>query len=109
MELGSFTGLDRHFGRESVVTRLDHRHSLFYCRLSKLAVDPEFFGELSGLARLLANAENELKNAELWTLIFLPRLADLIVSLPSAALRQCDWPHAGSAVAGRIGQNINSP
>jgi len=109
MKLGSFTGLDRHFAREFVVTRLDQRLSLFYSRLSKLAVDLRVFGEPSGLARLLAKAENELKDAEMWTLIFLRRLADLIVSLPSAALRQCDWPHAGSAVTGRIGQNINSP
>ena len=36
-------------------------------------------------------------------------LADLILSQPPAALRQCDSPHLGSKVTGRIGQYINSP
>jgi hypothetical protein len=37
------------------------------------------------------------------------RLADLIVSLPPGAFRNCDSPHMASMIAGRFGQNINSP
>jgi len=48
-------------------------------------------------------------NQLMFVLVNAARLADLILSLPPTALRQRDSPHLGSAVAGRIGQNSNSP
>ncbi len=45
----------------------------------------------------------------LFDLVEAARLADLILSLPPAALRPCDSPPMDNKVTGRIGQHVNSP